>query len=137
MSRNQNYQRIDISQRPGETTSYGAGLSRQPLHPNRAIVTASMLHSLSLYFQADNIVGGDEIIAQLQFEIRDGVWCDVGEPSVVTLDAGDGVYGILLSSAVPVESEILPLGTHVRLVLDTGAGSSVDISHIMYNQRQQ
>ena len=93
--------------------------------------SSATAHSISTFFCVTDVVlgSGEEILVKMQHEIFPNTWLDVGEVASVTVDV-DGIYAIRLDRGVPVEALVLPLGQPTRLVITTGATSSLTVTEV-------
>ena len=83
----------------------------------------------SVYFNIEDF-SGTEMIVCIQSEVRQGIWCDVGDVASVCVDQ-NGDYGILLSHGVEIEALVLPLAVKTRLVAKTDGTVSATVNEIV------
>lgn len=139
MSSTRGYRRHDVSRFKERAQPILAGTVDQPITENVGI-NADNMREFVFYFDACNVVlgVGEEILVRVQQLVQsknnDTLWHDVGVVTEVDILA-DGTYGILMSDAVPIEAESLPTAPNMRLVISTGATSTVDIQNVTYNEK--
>jgi hypothetical protein len=139
LSSNRGYRRLDVSRFKAKAHPIGAGTIELDITENIGI-NADNLHEFAFYFDACNVVLGvdEEIIVKcqqlVQSKLDDKLWHDVGVVTEVDVTS-DGTYGILMSDAIIVEAESLPTAPNMRLVITTGATSTLDIQNVTYNEK--
>ena len=97
-------------------------------------VSAQAANDILFFWEAKDIVlgSGEEIVIRLQQQSAySDNWYNVGDPQATArLDDGDREYCIALTSDLEIEAMVLPLLSVVRLVVDTGATSTVTIDNV-------
>ncbi len=86
---------------------------------------------------SDVVLGaGEEILIELEEAVAEGMWAKVGSPQGgVLINDGDGAYCIKLDEGVALEALVLPLFDCIRVVVTTGATSSLTIDSINITHR--
>ena len=96
-------------------------------------ITASDSINFAMSVEVSNVVlgSGEEILIELEESSGITSWSKVGDPQGgVLIDDGDGVYCIKLDEGVALEALVLPLFECIRVVVTTGATSSLTVNNI-------
>jgi len=119
-----------------DITKVNSGVTHECISREIPVSDANSLY-FSMYVEVDSVVVG--VGQQIKFWLQklvDATWHDVGDPqATVLIDAGNGTYCIILNDNLEIEAMVLPLTSIVRLVVDSGVGSSCNVRKLVVYSR--
>lgn len=96
-------------------------------------LSASGSRTLRVDIKADSVVVGGGITLQLQQLVVDE-WKDLSSANSSVAITADGTYTIKMSDVISADQADMPLAKQLRVVVTTGAGSSLVLSSVLLLQ---